>query len=286
MNEKTTLQFLTDSQGAALFAPSQPIATYRDAYQVFQQSFPTFAAAEAAIATWRQKFAPNLSLLIRPPNLFVKALFLDMDSTVIKEESVDELARVVGCYEEVSRITQEAMEGRLDFAAAFQQRMALLQGIRKEKMLAIAEGFTLHQGIREVLSHCRESGIKVFLISGGLLPMIEVIAHKLGISEVHGNALEFIDGKATGKLIGPLVNGLAKAAYLRAQCARFGFSRENVLAVGDGANDRYMMQEAAAAVGFHPHKVLYTFINSLNHSSSHDILCWLLDITAAANFIR
>jgi phosphoserine phosphatase len=276
-DDDAVLYFLSSDAGARLCADATRVSRYNEEFSVYGQNFASRGAAEVYLREWQTRFSPAHTYVVRPPGFQAKALFLDMDSTMIREESVDELAREVGCFAEVAAITQEAMEGRLDFAQAFQRRMQLLAGLSLGRMQEIAAGFTFHPGLPELVAWCQRQGIRVSVVSGGLLPMIKVVADKVGIEDIYGNNVLF-----TGKVISrkqelPQVNGRAKAAYVRQKCAAWGLTRDNVMAIGDGANDRYMLQEAAAAVGFQPHQVLYGLVNSVNNSGDHSLMRWLLE---------
>ncbi len=233
-------------------------------------------SALAGVESWRPLFSAICTLLYRPPKFRAKALFIDMDSTLIKEESLDELARRRGCYDEVARLTTEAMAGKFSFAEAFRQRMALLGGMSLGEVEQVAAGLQFNCGALELVAACGRSGVRVYLVTGAMMPVAQVVARRAGIREVYANTLVLRAGKLSGELAGDLVDGVAKGRFVRGVMAQHGLNRNEIIALGDGANDRYMLQEAGVAIGFNPKEVLYAYSNGVISCGDLGLVQWLL----------
>lgn len=193
-----------------------------------------------------------------------KAVFFDMDSTVIAEESIVELARAAGKEEEVSRITEQAMAGLLDFKNALLQRVAMLRGVSASVIDTVSQRLTINPGMHEFAKAARARGIELHLVSGGFNPLARRIVDELGFQGYHANELAVSDGVLTGELIGSIVDAEAKATYMEARCQKQGFDLKDTVAVGDGANDLPMLLKAGAAIGYHPKPVLLPHIHGAN----------------------
>lgn len=206
----------------------------------------------------------------------VKAVFFDMDATVIREESLVELARSVGLGAEVGRITERAMAGELDFAQALRQRVALLVGVSEAAVRQVAERLTPMPGIAEFLAFCREVAVPTFMVSGGFVPMAGPMAERLGFNAYRANVFGMRDGCLTGEVEGSIVDAEGKRRFLLETCAAHGFAPSEVAAVGDGANDLPMLKTAAVAVGHQPKSVLLPHLHAVNASGDHRFLAPLL----------
>ncbi len=193
-----------------------------------------------------------------------KAAFFDMDSTVIAEESIVELARASGKAREVAAITERAMAGELDFATALRARVQMLAGVPDSIFETVSPTLTINPGMAAFAAAARAQGIQLFLISGGFKPLAAVIARALGFDGYDANELAVKGHALTGELQGPLVDGTAKARFLEVTCATLGIARSAAIAVGDGANDLPMLKLAGAAFGYHPKPVLIPHIHGAN----------------------
>lgn len=193
-----------------------------------------------------------------------RIMFFDLDSTVIRQESIVELARAAGKEEEVSRITEQAMAGLLDFTSALRERVRMLQGLPATVVGEVAERLTINPGMHEFAAKAKERGILLYLVSGGFNPLAELIASELGFHGYMANDLEVKDGFLSGELRGEIVNAEMKAQYLKETCARLRVPEDLAIVVGDGANDLLMMQAAGASIGYFPKKVLLPHINGAN----------------------
>jgi len=174
----------------------------------------------------------------------------DMDSTLIDAEVIDELAKAAGVGDQVAAITERAMRGELDFTASFRARVALLKGLDESVLQGIAAGLRLNEGAERLVSTLKKMGYKTAILSGGFNYFGRHLQQRLGIDYVFANELEIRDGKVTGDVAGQVVDGQRKAALLREIAARENISMEQVIAVGDGANDLPMLSIAGLGIAF------------------------------------
>lgn len=174
----------------------------------------------------------------------------DMDSTLIEAEVIDELAKAAGVGDQVIEITEAAMRGELDFKESFARRMALLKGLDESVLAEIAEQLPVTEGAERLISTLKQLGYKTAILSGGFNYFGKFLQKKLGIDYVYANELEVVDGKVTGKVSGVVVDGARKAELLRELAAKENLSLEQVIAVGDGANDLPMLSIAGLGIAF------------------------------------
>ena len=174
----------------------------------------------------------------------------DMDSTLIQTEVIDELARRAGSGEQVSAITESAMRGEIDFQESFKRRIKTLAGLPESVLAEVAESLPLTEGAERLLSALKIYGYKTAIISGGFTYFGQYLQKKLGIDYVFANELEIKDGRLTGGYVGPIVDGARKAEYLRLLARMEGLSTEQVIALGDGANDLMMLNTAGLGIAF------------------------------------
>ena len=179
-----------------------------------------------------------------------KLACFDMDSTLIEQEVIVELAKTAGIGEQVETITEAAMRGEMDFDESFAQRVALLKGIPTSVLDDICSRLTLSTGARTTISALKVLGYHTVLVSGGFTYFARYIAEQLGIDEVHANALDIEDGEVTGHVQLPIINGAKKAAIAEHTAERLGIDMSQVVCVGDGANDLPMMALADLGVAF------------------------------------
>lgn len=174
----------------------------------------------------------------------------DMDSTLIEAEVIVELAKAAGVGDQVEEITERAMRGELDFNESFAARMALLEGLDESVLEGIAEGLVLTEGAEKLVAFVKRMGYKTAILSGGFDYFGRFLQRKLGIDYVYANELDIEDGKVTGKVVGTVVNGERKAELLQEIAKQEGISLEQVIAVGDGANDLPMLSIAGLGIAF------------------------------------
>ena len=174
----------------------------------------------------------------------------DMDSTLIQAEVIDELAKAAGTGDEVARITELAMRGEIDYQESFRQRLALLKGLDEKSVAEVAERIPLTEGAERLITMLKRLGYKVALLSGGFTYVGERLRKRLGIDYLHANELEILDGVVTGNVSGPIVDGPRKAELLHEIAAIENISLEQVIAIGDGANDLPMLSAAGLGIAF------------------------------------
>ena len=181
----------------------------------------------------------------------LRLVAMDMDSTLVTIESIDEMGDLLGIRDRIASVTAQAMRGEIDYAESLRRRVALLAGLEEAALERICEQrMHLSPGAEALVRRCRERGIRTLLVSGGFDFFTAWLQQRLQIDAVLSNALEIEAGRLTGRVRGAIVDGRAKAAKLREEMRRLGVRREQVLAIGDGANDIPMMSEAGTSVAF------------------------------------
>jgi phosphoserine phosphatase len=195
----------------------------------------------------------NCDIAVQLDNVYRRnrrMIAFDMDSTLIQAEVIDELARVHGVVDEVSKITEAAMNGELDFDQSLRRRLGLLKGMRTDVLQSIADRIPLTQGAERLVRTVKALGYKTAILSGGFTFFGHHFQRMLGIDYVHANELEIENGALTGNVVGPIVNGQRKADLLRQIAKHECFHLEQVIAVGDGANDLPMLAIAGLGIAF------------------------------------
>lgn len=187
----------------------------------------------------------------------LRLLAMDMDSTLITIECIDELGDLAGCKTEIAGITTQAMRGELDYPQSLRRRVSLLKGLPESALNRVyKERLRLTPGAEVLLAACGKHGVKLLLVSGGFTFFTDRLKARLGIDYTISNRLETRDGKLTGDLVGEIVDADAKAAKFRAVVAELGAATEETVAIGDGANDLRMMAQAGLSVAFHAKPVV------------------------------
>ncbi|MBM9548832.1 phosphoserine phosphatase SerB [Leptospira sp. 201903074] len=181
-----------------------------------------------------------------------ESLFVfDMDSTVIKEEVIDELARKHGVYEAVATVTKQAMEGGMGFDEALRLRVKHLSGLSKESFKEVYDLLTLNEGMEKVFQFVPANGCKLGILSGGFTPVLQLFSEKYPVNFYRANGLEEVSGFFTGSILGEIINREKKEFYLKQYAKDFSIPLEQVVAVGDGANDALMLSAAGIGIGIH-----------------------------------
>ena len=174
----------------------------------------------------------------------------DMDSTLIEAEVIDELARAAGVGEQVSAITERAMQGEIDFTESFTQRMALLEGLSEDVLQDIANKLPIMEGAECLIRNLKAFGFTTAILSGGFNYFGQHLQRRFGIDHVYANTLEIVDGKLTGRVIHPVVDADRKAFLLEQIAREEGIDPQQTIAVGDGANDLKMLSAAGLGIAF------------------------------------
>jgi phosphoserine phosphatase len=176
---------------------------------------------------------------------------MDMDSTLITIECIDEIADMQGLKPQVAAITEAAMRGELDFAESLRRRVALLEGLDASALQRVfEERLRLSPGAERMLKAVQAAGLKTLLVSGGFTYFTDRLKPLLGLDFTRANQLEIVDGKLTGKVLGDIVDAEAKRATVEQVCATLGISPQQAIVMGDGANDLKMMDIAGMSVAF------------------------------------
>ena len=182
---------------------------------------------------------------------------MDMDSTLISIECIDEIADMMQIKPQISAITEAAMRGELDFAASLKQRVALLKGLPEAALQrVIDERLKLNPGAKEWIAACKANNIKTMVVSGGFTFFANHVQQLLGLDYAVSNTLEIIDGKLTGQIVGDIVDAERKAQELVKLRDNLGLKPDQTIAIGDGANDLEMMAVATAGVAYHAKPVV------------------------------
>lgn len=203
-----------------------------------------------------------------------KLVVFDMDSTLINIECIDELADFAGRKAEVSEITEAAMRGEMDYRDSLQRRVAVLAGLNARVLARVfSERLLLNPGARELLDALQNANIHTALLSGGFTYFTERLRIELGLDFATSNELEIVGGKLTGRVVGEIVDAQAKADTLRALTREFGLTQDQVMAVGDGANDLLMMAAAGTSVAYRAKPATQAkAVHAINHGGLDSIL--------------
>lgn len=212
-----------------------------------------------------------------------KLMICDMDSTVIEQECIDELADFAGMREQVEKITEAAMNGELEFESALRERVALLKDLPESTLQQVYdERITLSKGINWLVKGMKRNNARCILVSGGFTFFTERVAKAAGFDEHYGNRLEVENGVLTGKIIEPILNKDAKLKILNYKMDQLGITAEDVLAIGDGANDIPMLQAAGLGIAYRAKPTVQASVkHSLNHADLETLL-WIQGLKSNA----
>ena len=195
----------------------------------------------------------DIDIAFQEDNIFRRnrrLVVFDMDSTLIDAEVIDELAIEAGVGQQVAEITEAAMQGKLDFKQSFEQRLSLLEGLDAAVLPKIAKRLQLNEGAEHLITTLKKLGFKTAIVSGGFSFFGEYLQEILGVDYVYANQLDVQHGKVTGRVKGEIIDGQRKADLLRELADREGLMLEQVIAVGDGANDLPMLDIAGLGIAF------------------------------------
>jgi phosphoserine phosphatase len=237
------------------------------------QNFSVYESPTQALTdfTLEQISAGNTAAVIPSNFLTPKALFFDMDATVIAEESLVEIAAFAGKKAQIEAITVRAMAGGMDFKESLQLRLRELAGIRRDDIMTIVP--TINKGMREVSEWATDLGAPLFLISGGFVEMAEPVARLLGFKDYKANRFAWSEeGLMLGYTDGPVVDAQGKKEALLSWCKHHTIEYHQSIAIGDGANDLPMMNTSGFCVGFMPKRILWPHLHCNNQTGDHRFL--------------
>ncbi len=208
-----------------------------------------------------------------------RLVVFDMDSTLIEAEVIDELAKVAGVGAEVSAITELAMQGEIDFDESFRRRVALLSGLNESALQQIADTLQLTEGAETLISTLKRLGYKTAILSGGFSYFANQLRDQLGFDYVYANQLDIHAGVVTGEVVGDIINGERKAELLKDIAQRENIALEQVIAVGDGANDLPMLSVAGLGIAFRAKPIVKASARQSISTLGLDSIIYLLGIS-------
>jgi phosphoserine phosphatase len=225
---------------------------------------------------WALDALDGVDVFVQPEeNRFKRLLVADMDSTIVGQECLDELADFAGLKREIAEITERAMQGKLDFKAALRERVALLSGLDEEAIgRCLAERVVPNPGAATLVRTMRVGGARAILVTGGFVSFADPIGKLLGFNAVRANRLLFDGRQLSGSVEDPIVDAQAKLDALIEAREELGLARQDVLAIGDGANDRLMVQEAGLGVGYRAKPALAEVADARLDHHGLDALLW------------
>lgn len=235
-------------------------------------------ATRADVVAWAERHGIDTAFV--PAGLKLaqcKVLAMDMDSTLINIECIDEIAGVAGVKDKVSEITEAAMRGEIkDFSESLRRRVALLKDVPAEALEQVyTEKLRLNPGAERLITTAQAAGIKVLLVSGGFTFFTDRLRERLRLDSAHANTLEIDNGVLTGRVLGDILDADAKAVYLREFARTHGATKEQIIAMGDGANDLKMLGAAGFPVAYHAKPLVRQQTRyALNVSGLDGVLNW------------
>jgi len=245
-------------------------------------------AGKAREARWALDGLEGVDIVVQPEEPRWKRLLVsDMDSTIIGQECIDELADFAGLKEKVALITERAMQGELDFQSALRERVRLLAGLDERALRrCLDERVEITAGAETLVQTMRAGGASCLLVSGGFLSFANPIAEAVGFDRVKANRLVFVGGKLSGEVGDPVVDAMAKREALVEAREQLGLTNADILAVGDGANDRLMIEEAGLGVAFKAKPALAEAADAELRHHGLDALLWAQGVSRRDWFKR
>lgn len=243
----------------------------------FSVTCTDFIKARKAIADFTLSQGIEAALIKNAPKLAEPGLLvMDMDSTTIEIECIDEIAKLAGVGEQVAAVTELAMQGELDFAQSLHQRVATLANAPEQILVDVAKNIPLMAGLETLISELKKHNWRIAVASGGFTYFAEHLKELLALDATFANTLEIVDGKLTGKVLGSVVDAQVKADSLTLLAKQYQIPASQTVAMGDGANDLIMMAAAGFGVAFHAKPiVLAQADSSINKQGLDCLLHWL-----------
>lgn len=243
----------------------------------FNVSCDDFIKSRRAIADFALSQNIEAALIQNAPKLNEPGLLvMDMDSTTIEIECIDEIAKLAGVGEQVSAVTELAMQGKLDFAQSLHQRVATLKDAPETILADVAKNIPLMAGLKNLINELKKHNWRIAVASGGFTYFADHLKEMLSLDDTFANTLEIVDGKLTGKVFGGVVDAQVKADSLSLLAEKYQISASQTVAMGDGANDLIMMAAANFGVAFHAKPiVLAEADSSINQQGLDCLLHWL-----------
>ncbi len=235
---------------ADLARPHAIVAIGEHAYRCVDVSYNDEVKSQIDMAAWAEKL--DYAFIERGRSMAdFKLVAMDMDSTLITIECIDEIADMQGLKPQVAEITEAAMRGEIEFKESLTRRVALLKGLDAGALQRVYdERLALSSGAEKMLSAIQAAGLKTLLVSGGFSFFTDRMKQRLTLDYTHSNQLEIVDGKLTGRVINGIVDGEEKKATVERVCKDLGISPKQAIVMGDGANDLQMMRIAGLSVAF------------------------------------
>jgi phosphoserine phosphatase len=241
------------------------------------------SAAPLKEALLRLGMQSSFDVALQREGLFRRSkrlVVMDMDSTLIPIEVIDELAKAHGVAEQVSAVTERAMAGEMDYDESLRKRLGLLKGLEVSVLERLAAELPLTEGAEKLIRALRRLGYRTAVISGGFSIAADALKARLGIDYAYANTLEIRDGRLTGNVVGPIVNGRRKAELLETIAQAEGVLLDQVIAVGDGANDLPMLEKAGLGIAFRAKAKLRQAADTSISTGGLDSILYLLGISA------
>jgi phosphoserine phosphatase len=226
--------------------------------------------------------AQHVDVAVQPATLLrrgMRLIVMDVDSTLVQGEVIEMLAEHAGCLADVARVTEAAMRGELDFEQSLRERVALLEGLDAGVLDAVYDAIVLSPGARTMVRTLKRLGYRFAIVSGGFSQVTDRIAADLGIDFSAANELEVVDGRLTGRIVGPVVDRAGKADALRRFAAEAGVSQAATVAIGDGANDLDMLAAAGLGIAFNAKPVVQRAADTAVNVPYLDAIMYLLGIS-------
>ena len=243
----------------------------------FNIAVTDIAKSRQALISFTEKHSIEAAILHNAPKFNEPGLLvMDMDSTTIEIECIDEIAILAGVGEEVSAVTELAMQGKLDFSESLYQRVATLENSSEQILADVAKNIPLMMGLEPLIAELKKHEWRIAIASGGFTYFADHLKELLSLDAAYANTLEIVDGKLTGKVLGKVVDANVKAECLTLLSSEYNIPHQQTVAMGDGANDLVMMEAANLGVAFHAKSIVKERADTAINTSGLDCMIhWL-----------